>query len=248
MKHPTQIAMKGARSGFGCGSRAACRVPRELPCVQPASEAEHRRWACASACATLSAFPMVQNQPRVTVDEYLAAEASSQEKHEYLRGIVFAMSGGTPEHARITMNLGGILLNALRGRPCTVFNSNLRVRIETTDLFTYPDLTVVCGSLMTSTADKNAVTNPLVIVEVLSPSSEVYDRGAKMDHYRCLPSLKEYVLVNHAREQIEIYRKNQAGRFEQFVFSASTAVSLVSIDVQFDVRDVYVDPLAAVGT
>jgi Uma2 family endonuclease len=186
----------------------------------------------------------VQNLPLVSIEDYLAAEALAVSKHEYLRGVVYAMSGGTPEHARLASTLTMILGTALRGKPCAVFSSDLRVRIETTDLFTYPDLTVVCGGLLTSPKDKNSVTNPTLIVEVLSPTSESYDRGAKMDHYRCIPSLKEYVLVNHDREQIEVYRKNDAGRFEQFVFTEAETVSLASIEVVLPVRDVYFDALA----
>jgi Uma2 family endonuclease len=190
---------------------------------------------------------MVQKAPRVSIEDYLSQEILAVEKHEYLRGAVYAISGGTPEHARIAANLIAIFSTALRGRPCAVFSSDLRIRVEQTDLFTYPDLTIVCGPLETSMRDKHSVTNPIVVVEVLSPSSESYDRGAKMDHYRCLPSLKEYVLANHDRAQIEVYRKNDAGRFEQFVFSANDTVTLTSVNVQFGVHDTYFDPLQGVG-
>jgi Uma2 family endonuclease len=97
---------------------------------------------------------------RVTYEEYLAAEAMSDTKHEYLRGEVFAMASGTPTHARLAMTVGHAFGNALAARPCAVFSSDLRVRIEGTDLSTYPDLVIVCGSFESSKIDPNAVTNP----------------------------------------------------------------------------------------
>ena len=178
------------------------------------------------------------------VAAYLALEEGASTKHEYLRGVVHAMAGGTPEHGALSLSFAALLAAALRGRPCRLFSSDVRIRIDETDLFTYPDLSVVCGSLLTASVDRNAIVNPIVIVEILSPGTEAYDRGAKMDHYRRLASLREYVLVNHDRRQIEVFRRNEAGRFEQFVFGVGEAVELASLAVSVEVDAVYEDPLA----
>ena len=181
----------------------------------------------------------------MNVGAYLALEEGASTKHEYLRGVVHAMAGGTPEHGALALAFASLLTVALRGRPCRLFSSDVRIRVDDTDLFTYPDFSVVCGALTTASIDRNAITNPVVIVEILSPGTEAYDRGAKMDHYRRLASLREYVLVNHDRHQVEVFRRNEAGRFEQFVFGGGQAVELASLGVSVAVDAVYEDPLAS---
>jgi Uma2 family endonuclease len=150
----------------------------------------------------------------MTYAAYLAAEEVSETRHEYLRGEVFAMAGGTPEHAALMAAISAELIVALRGRPCRVYSSELRIRIDATDMSTYPDVSVVCGELKTSTIDRNAATNPILIVEVLSDSTEAYDRGEKFSHYRRLPSLREYLLLSQHQPRIESYRKNAQGVWE----------------------------------
>ena len=144
---------------------------------------------------------------RMTYAEYLAAEAASDIRHEYLNGEVWAMAGGTPEHAALARRGACELRRLLRGKPCRAFSADLRVRIVDTGLSTYPDVSVVCGQLETAPDDKDAVTNPIVLVEVLSESTEGYDRGAKAAHYRRIPSLREYVLVSQAEPRIEVHRQ-----------------------------------------
>ena len=124
------------------------------------------------------------------------------------------MAGGTPEHSRLSVNVQGELRNALRGRRCTVFNSDVRVRVLATGLGTYPDATVVCGRLEVDPEDKNTVTNPIVIVEVLSDSTETYDRDDKRAHYRQLPTLRDYLLVSQHERRIEHYHRNDDGTVE----------------------------------
>jgi len=148
---------------------------------------------------------------RISYAEYLAAESASVTKHEYLRGEVYAMAGGTPTHAGLAMAVGVALSNALAGRSCRVFSSDLRVRVDETDLSTYPDVTVVCGRFESAEIDVDAATNPIVIVEVLSDSTEAYDRGEKFAHYRRLSSLREYLLVSQREPRLEVYSKNDAG-------------------------------------
>lgn len=176
---------------------------------------------------------------------YLEAEAASEHKHEYLRGEVFAMAGGTPEHTAIAAAVITELSVALRGRPCRVFGSDLRIRVEDTDLSTYPDVTVVCDSLERSSIDPHAVTNPILLVEVLSDSTEAYDRGEKFLHYRRLASLREYLLVSQRKPLIESYVRTERGTWELREASEGEVLTLASLpDVHLDTRILFADPLA----
>ncbi|UJR86512.1 Uma2 family endonuclease [Sandaracinus amylolyticus] len=181
--------------------------------------------------------------PKLSYAEYLALESKGDVRHEYLRGEVWAMAGGTPEHGRIQVALAAEIRRALGRRPCVVLSSDVRVRIDASDRTTYPDLSVVCGKREVSAIDPHAITNPVVIVEVLSESSERADRGEKFAHYRRLSSLQEYVLVAQEARRIEVFRRStegwvltEAGPGEQLV--------LTSIDATIAVDDVYFDPTA----
>jgi Uma2 family endonuclease len=188
---------------------------------------------------------MVARPSHVSYEEYLAIDAKADRKHEYCRGRVNAMAGGTPEHARLQANISSALRVALHGRPCAVFSSDLRVRVHVTDLSTYPDITVVCGALQTSPVDKNAVVNPVVLVEVTSDSSEESDRVEKFSHYRRLASLRECVVASGREARIEVWRKNERGRWEIAEEAGPTgSVRLESIDATLDVDAIYANPLA----
>jgi Uma2 family endonuclease len=191
----------------------------------------------------------------MTYAEYVAREATSEVKHEFVRGNVlglggnvFAMAGGTPEHAALAAAMVSALTVALHGKRCRVFTSDLRVRVLATDLATelstYPDVTVVCGQLETQPDDPNSAVNPVVIVEVLSDSTEAYDRGAKAAHYRRIPSLREYVLVNQHEPLIEVFRRNDRGSWELLEARAGTQMDLASLDIALDVDAIYADPLS----
>ena len=149
---------------------------------------------------------------RLTEAEYLALErAAVGVKSEFYDGEMFAMSGATRGHSRISTNLAVEFGNKLRGHRCQPFNADLRVKIEASGLYTYPDLSVVCGADRHGDEEKDNLTNPTLIVEVLSPSTENYDRGRKFEHYRQIPSLKEYLLVSQDQPRIEqfIRQSNQ---------------------------------------
>ena len=181
----------------------------------------------------------------MTYAAYLAAEEVSETKHEYLRGEVYAMAGGTPEHAALMAAVSAELIMALRGRPCRVYSSELRVRIDATDMSTYPDVSVVCGELKTADIDRNAITNPILIVEVLSDSTEAYDRGEKFSHYRRLPTLREYLLLSQHQPRIESYRKSSQGVWELAEAGAGETLTLAALEgVRLDVELIYRDPLA----
>lgn len=175
--------------------------------------------------------------------EYLAAEEKSDVKHEWLNGEIYDMAGGTPEHSRLAANFIQHLANALKGKPCKVFTSDLRVKVETTGLSTYPDLSVACGHLEFASDDKNALVNPMVLVEVLSDTSEAYDRGDKFLHYRRIPSLQEYVLVSQRGPRIEVFRRGSGGTWVFYEAGPGESVALESLGVSLSVDEVYFDPM-----
>jgi Uma2 family endonuclease len=179
-----------------------------------------------------------------TFAEYIAMEAKSPTKHELVNGEIYAMAGGTPEHGRLSVNVQGELRNALRGRPCNVFNSDVRIRVLATGLATYPDATVICGRLETDAEDKNTLVNPVVLVEVLSDSTAAYDRDDKRAHYRRIPSLRDYLLVAQHDRRIEHYHRNDDGTWTLRDVRAGGEVVLDAIGCKLSVDAVYEDPLA----
>ncbi|KYF76680.1 hypothetical protein BE20_02830 [Sorangium cellulosum] len=179
-----------------------------------------------------------------TYAEYLDQERASPTKHEFLNGEIFAMAGGTPEHARLCLSVGAELRAHLRGRPCVVYSSDLRVRVQATGLSTYPDVSVVWSRLECDPEDTAAALNPIVLIEVLSDSSEAYDRGQKFAHYRCIPSLREYVLVSQHEPRIEVFHRNEDGSWTLREARAGEGAELQAIGCTLSVDDVYRDPLA----
>ena len=126
----------------------------------------------------------------ITPEEYLRLERASQEKHEYFKGEIFAMTGATENHNIIAGSTFAALYSELRKKPCQIYPSDMRVRIPATGLYTYPDISVVCGTPEFEDDGLDTLLNPTVIIEVLSPSTEPYDRGKKFQHYRTIPTLK----------------------------------------------------------
>jgi Uma2 family endonuclease len=177
-----------------------------------------------------------------TYAEYVALEDESPIRHEYLDGEIYAMVGGSPDHAALAASIIG-LLGAQLPRGCRMFTSGLRVRIPATGLSTYPDASVVWGRTQRATDDPLAVTNPVAIVEVTSPSTEDYDRGEKLRHYRSLPSLREVIMVSHARPELTLHRREADGRWTVLCAAAGEIVELVSLGARLAVDDVYGDGL-----
>ena len=181
-------------------------------------------------------FPARQ---RITAYEYFRAEEHSTQKHEFLDGHVWMMAGGTPDHSRIITNVIIALGSQLQGKPCQPFESNLRVGVLATGLRTYPDVTVICGQLELDPEDptKTTATNPKLLVEVLSPSTEEYDRGEKLDHYKKILSLDEVVLIAHPEKCVEVWRRaNQVWKREEV---RTGSLTLSSISCQLALDDVY---------
>jgi Uma2 family endonuclease len=174
--------------------------------------------------------------------EYLAIEQRTGIKHEWLDGTVRAMAGGTPQHSGVGAGLMFQLSLALSGRRCRVFTSDLKIRVRATGLATYPDVAVVCDRLERDPEDRNAITNPRLLAEVLSDSTATYDRGRKFDHYRQIPSLREYVLLSQDEPRIEVLRRNEQGVFETHTALAGQELELVGVKLSVDA--IYADPLA----
>ena len=153
---------------------------------------------------------MPQRVKRFTPEEYYRLEDQAEGKSDYYAGEIFAMAGGTAEHSRIAVNLGREVDNRIEGGPCLTYNSDLRLKVMATGLRTYPDLTVYCQELQSDPEDPfdSTYVNPTVIFEVLSKTTEAYDRGFKSENYRQIDSLKAYVLVSQNHPHAEIYERN----------------------------------------
>jgi len=176
---------------------------------------------------------------RYSYADYLNLEEVSNVKHEFFAGDIYALAGGSPDHAALAMNLGASLLAGIGTRPCRVFSSDLRVRVLATGLATYPDVTVVCGPLERDPESRLTVTNPSLVAEVLSNSTEDYDRGEKLEHYKRIPSLRECLLVSHREPRIEAWRRGSSGGWERHTADRGERVRLDSLDCEIAVDDVY---------
>ncbi len=175
-----------------------------------------------------------------TVEDYLAFERDSQEKHEFIGGEVYLMTGASESHNLIVTNVIMTLGVQLRRRPCRVYPSDMLVRIAATGDFHYPDVSVVCGEVVISREARDILLNPTVVIEVLSPSTEPYDRGRKFHNYRTLDSLQEYLLIAQDAYRIERFLRQTGG---QWLFTDVTALDAVlelpSIGCKLAVADVY---------
>ncbi|MFN8634888.1 MAG: Uma2 family endonuclease [Chloroflexota bacterium] len=188
----------------------------------------------ASATATVDPAPIFY-----TPEEYLARERLAERKSEYRAGRIVAMTGASRAHNRITVNLGGELHQQLRRGPCEVYIADMRVRVRRSGLYTYPDVVVACGDIQFEDDQLDTLLNPVVVIEVLSPSTESYDRNEKFSHYRRLDSLQEYVLV--AQDGVRVQRYARQG--DQWVIAEYTSLDdelpLDAIGCRVRLRDVY---------
>jgi Uma2 family endonuclease len=176
---------------------------------------------------------------RYSYAEYLALEATSNVKHEYLDGQIYGMAGGSPEHAALAAAVVGLLFPQLQQGRYRAFSADLRVRVETSGLTTHPDVTVVCGPRLPSAQDAQAVTNPRLLVEVSSPGTEQYDRGDKFEHYRQIPALQQYVIVSHRERLVSIWSRTDGDAWTETQAVDGDVVELPSIAARLDVRALY---------
>ena len=176
----------------------------------------------------------------VSPEEYLSLERKSEIKSEYLNGEIFSMVGASREHNLIVANITRELTQQLKGRPCELYPSDMRVRIPATGLYTYPDVVVVCGEPLFEDEHVDTLLNPTLIIEVLSGSTESYDRGEKFSHYQTVSSLTEYLLVAQDEHRIEQYVKQpDAGWLYSDARSSEGSIELVSIQCVLALKEVY---------
>ncbi|MDG4551781.1 MAG: Uma2 family endonuclease [Candidatus Contendobacter sp.] len=176
----------------------------------------------------------------ITAADYLALERQAETKSEYLNGRIYAMSGASRNHNRITVNLTSALHSRLKRKPCEPFSGDMRIKVSPTGLYTYPDVVVVCGEPRFEDQQVDTLLNPTVIIEVLSDSTAAYDRGEKFAHYRALPSLSDYLLVAQDQPRIEHYQRQPDGRW---LYSATDGldaqVEISTIGCMLQLAEVY---------
>lgn len=175
----------------------------------------------------------------VTPEQYLEAERKAEYKSEYCDGQVYAMAGASRWHGVIVMNVGGELRSALKGRECQVFATDMRLQVSPRTYF-YPDVMVVCGKPKFAESDVDTLVNPQVIIEVLSESTEAYDRGAKFGFYRALPSLQEYLLISQDSQAVEHFIRQADGFWKfQATSGPDTRVTLESLNIELALNEIY---------
>ncbi len=175
-----------------------------------------------------------------SIPEYLEMEDAATEKHEYYRGEVFAMSGGTVSHSAIGGNIYHSLRGKLNGTPCKPFNSDMRIHIEKNTLFTYPDVSVICGNILTLNDDNQNVLNPTVIFEVLSPTTKRYDLVEKFRLYQDIASLNEYVIVDSERPDVRIWNNTTSNGWLLTVYqNIEESIELQSLNISMTLKEIY---------
>jgi Uma2 family endonuclease len=184
----------------------------------------------------------VSTQPKtfLTPEQYLEIERQAERKSEYYNGEMFAMAGAKEAHNLLVMNFGAGLHRQFRSRNCRVYQSEMRVRVSATGLYTYPDVVAVCDERRFLDDQRDTLLNPGLLVEVLSPSTEAYDRGRKFEQYKTLESLREYLLVASDRMHVDLYTRQADGRW--LLISADKpedCMSLESVDAQLTLADLY---------
>jgi Uma2 family endonuclease len=177
--------------------------------------------------------------PYVTPADYLAAERKSAHKSEYINGHVYAMAGASRVHNLIALNTAAELRAQLRGRPCEAYVNEMRVKVERTGMYTYPDVVGLCEEPRFEDDDVDTLLNPAVIIEVLSPSTERYDRGEKFAHYRRLESLREYILIAQDIRRIEHYRRDGDTWVLTEVSEPDSALVISSISCTLRLSEIY---------
>jgi Uma2 family endonuclease len=178
-------------------------------------------------------------QSRYTPEHYLALERQAKYRSEYINGNIIAMAGASRQHNLIAGNVFGELRAQLRGRPCEAYINDMRVKISVTGLYTYPDVTALCGEPHFEDSHVDTLLNPSVIVEVLSDSTEAYDRGEKFAHYRRLESLRDYVLIAQDKVRVEHYVRQGDQWVLSEVSDLASTVHLPSINCEVALRDIY---------
>lgn len=180
------------------------------------------------------------NKTKFTIDEYIRFEKDSIEKHEFFEGEIFAMSGASNRHNLIFSNLFTGIGIQLKGKSCKPFGSDMRIYVAENTLFTYPDISIICGEIVPSPMDEDTATQPTVLIEILSPSTRNYDRGGKFKLYRDISTLREYILVDSESIGIEVFRLNTRGHWELEEYkSIVDTLQVPSVNVSLPLGDIY---------
>lgn len=174
-----------------------------------------------------------------TLEDYLSVEEMSSVRHEFVDGQILAMAGGTPEHAALGAAIVVLLGTKLRGKSCRPYSADLRLRVLATGLATYADAAVICGEPARDPSSPSHVTNPTVLVEVLSRSTEEYDRGEKREHYERIESLKEYVLIAQDRRRVEVFHRSAGGAWEHHEYGSGADFELPSLGLSLSTDELY---------
>ena len=190
-----------------------------------------------SDAARLGAVTTARRLRAYSYEQYLRALSDSHIKLEFFEGEIYAMAGGTPSHALLGAKIISLLQRALP-KGCSVFTSDLKVLIETADLATFPDASMVCGPLATAPKDANALTNPMLVVEVTSPSTENYDRTEKVRSYQQLPSLSAILIVSHRARRVTLLQRSEGG-WEEIDFRGGETAVVAMPSVRFLVDELY---------
>ncbi len=181
-----------------------------------------------------------QKKPKfVSPEEYLAFERDAVDKHEYFNGEIFAMAGAGRRHNQICTNLIHLIASQIRDRKCSVYGSDMRVKVPNEN-YTYPDVVAVCGEELFEDKAEDSLLNPLVIIEVLSKSTEAYDRGAKFEQYQTIPGFREYVLITQEPYRVEQFVRQDVNAWTYLEFrTADDTLRLESIDCELRLSDIY---------
>ncbi len=184
---------------------------------------------------------IAQRKPRFyTPDEYLEFERNSEVRHEYLDGEIYEMAGANKRHNAISVNIIRLLGNQLLERDCNVYGSDMRVKITSTEKYTYPDVVAICGEENYEDETEDTLLNPSLIVEVLSKSTEAYDRGGKFEYYQTIESFQEYVLITQEPFRVEQYVRKEKNIWTYFEFrKPEDVVKLNSINCELGLQDIY---------
>ncbi len=180
------------------------------------------------------------SEPYIGTEEYLTLERDAEFKSEYLNGVLYAMAGSSPEHSAITANVTIAVGSQLRGKPCRVFTSDLKIAVGPAGPFFYPDLSIVCGEPRFHDERRDVLTNPTILIEVLSPSTEAFDRGRKFTQYQRIASLTDYILIAQDEPHVGHFHKQQGN---QWLFTTAhgleTTLHIASIDVTLHLAEAY---------
>jgi Uma2 family endonuclease len=183
---------------------------------------------------------VVYNKTILTEQEYLDFEKTSDGKHEFFNGEIFAMSGASHRHNKIFSNIFIALGISLKGKPCQPYGSDLRVHVPQNSLYTYPDITIVCGDFIPSEKDTDTIVQPSVLIEILSPSTRNYDRGDKFKLYRDIPSLKEYILIDSESVSVEAFHLNANNHWElEELKKTKNSLRFHSLNISLSLDDIY---------